>query len=91
MQLRPMGLVIAAVLAAPAAQAGSALSPAASFVSTLRTLPTVVTSETDAKRVLGAPQREAGAGDGMSVLIYAPGDDGGVADAYSIGHGDRDG
>ena len=37
MQLRPMGLVIAAVLAAPAAQAGSALSPAASFVSTLRT------------------------------------------------------
>jgi membrane-associated protease RseP (regulator of RpoE activity) len=78
-----MGLVIAAVLAAPAAQAGSALSPAASFVSTLRTLPTVVTSETDAKRVLGAPQREAGAGDGMSVLIYAPGD--GVGSSGGIG------
>ena len=72
-----MALVIAAVLAASAARADPAPSPAASFVSTLRTLPTVVTSETDAKRVLGGPQREASAGDKMSVLIYAPGSGGG--------------
>ena len=77
MQIARFSLVIAVVLGASAVRADSVPSSAASFVSKLRALPTVVTSQTDARRALGKPQREASAGDGMTVLVYAAGGGGG--------------